>query len=131
MISENIHDPLIESLNEASMEIVPILKSLGNEYRFQILLQLLKGTKSFGNIVKNTNREKTAISNHLSHLINTNLIKKGDYGIYRISGDGIEFMKAIDSAFQQSPTRQLKKFNELQSRKISKLFLNRFSHYSP
>ncbi len=131
MISENIHDPLIESLNEASMEIVPILKSLGNEYRFQILLQLLKGTKSFGNIVKNTNREKTAISNHLSHLINTNLIKKGDYGIYRISGDGIEFMKAIDSAFQQSPTRQLKKFNELQSRKISKLFLNRFSQYSP
>ena len=127
MISENIHDPLIESLNEASMEIVPILKSLGNEYRFQILLQLLKGTKSFGNIVKNTNREKTAISNHLSHLINTNLIKKGDYGIYRISGDGIEFMKAIDSAFQQSPTRQQKKFNELQSRKISNSFLNRFS----
>jgi len=127
MISENIHDPLIESLNESSKEIVSILKSLGNEYRFQILLQLLTGTKSFGTIVKNVNREKTAISNHLSHLINTNLIKKGDYGIYRISEDGIEFMKAIDSAFQQSPTRQQKKFNELQSRKISNSFLNRFS----
>lgn len=127
MISKNIHDFLIESLIESSMEIVSILKSLGNEYRFQILLQLLTGAKSFGIIVKNINREKTAISNHLSHLINTNLIEKGDYGIYRISEDGIEFMKAIDSAFQKSPTRQLRKFKDLQSRKISKSFLNRFS----
>jgi predicted transcriptional regulator len=67
------------------------------------------------------------VSNHLSQLIAANLIEKGDYGIYRISGDGIEFMKAIDSAFQQSPTRQLRKFKELQSRKISNSFLNRFS----
>ncbi len=131
MISKNIHDSLIESLIESSIEIVSILKSLGNEYRFQILLQLLTGAKSFGTIVKNINREKTAISNHLSHLINANLIEKGDYGIYRISGDGIEFMKAIDSAFQQSPTRQLRKFKKLQSRKISNSFLNRFSQYTP
>ena len=130
MISVNIHDPLIESLKESSVEIVSILKSLGNEYRFQILLQLLTGTKSFGTIAKNINREKTAISNHLSHLIHTNLIEKGDYGIYKISGDGIEFMKAIDSALQQSPTRQQKKFNELQSRKISNSFLKRFSQNS-
>lgn len=128
MISENIYDPLIESLNESSMEIVSILKSLGNGYRFQILLQLLTGAKSFGTIVNSTNREKTAISNHLVHLIEAKLIEKGDYGIYRISGDGIEFMKAIDSAFQKSPTRQLKKFQDLQSRKITKSFLNRFSH---
>ncbi|MHA1240232.1 MAG: ArsR/SmtB family transcription factor [Promethearchaeota archaeon] len=127
MISKNIHDSLIESLIESSMEIVSILKSLGNEYRFQILLQLLTGAKSFGTIVKNINREKTAISNHLSHLINANLIEKGDYGVYIISEDGIEFMKAIDSAFQQSPTRQLRKFKELQSRNISSSFLNRFS----
>ncbi|MHA1507950.1 MAG: ArsR/SmtB family transcription factor [Promethearchaeota archaeon] len=127
MISKNIHDSLIESLIESSKEIVSILKSLGNEYRFQILLQLLTGAKSFGNIVKNVNREKTAISNHLYHLKNTNLIEKGDYGVYRISEDGIEFMKAIDSAFQQSPTRQLRKFKELQSRKISISFLNRFN----
>jgi len=127
MISKNIHDSLIESLIESSMEIVSILKSLGNEYRFQILLQLLTGAKSFGTIVKNINREKTAISNHLSHLINANLIEKGDYGVYIISEDWIEFMKAIDSAFQQSPTRQLRKFKELQSRNISSSFLNRFS----
>ncbi len=131
MISENIHDPIIESLSESFSEIVSLLKSLGNEHRFQILLYLLKGSKSFGNIVKDTNRKKTAVSNHLSQLIVTNLIEKGDYGIYKISGDGIEFMKAIDFAFQKSPTRQMRKFKDLQSRKISNSFLNRFSQYTP
>ncbi len=127
MISENIYDILVDSLNESFMEIVSLLKSLGNRNRFQILLYLLKGSKSFGNIVKDVNLKKTAVSNHLYQLIEANLIEKGDYGIYRISGDGIEFMKAIDYAFQKSPTRQMKKFKDLQSRKISNSFLNRFS----
>jgi len=127
MISESIYDIIIKSLNESFMEIVSLLKSLGNKTRFQILLYLLKGSKSFGNIVNELPLEKTAVANHLSHLIKTNLIEKGDYGIYKISGDGIEFMKAIDFAFQKSPTRQLQKFQYLQSRKISRSFLNRFS----
>ena len=130
MITENIYDSLVDSLSESSSEIVLILKSLGNNFRLQILLQLLTGAKSFGTIVKSTKREKTAISNHLNHLIEANLIEKGDYGIYRISGDGIEFMKAIDFAFQKSPTRQIKRFQDLQSRKISNSFLNRFSQNS-
>ena len=112
-------------MNESSSEIVSILKSLGNDYRFQILLLLLTGAKSFGTIVKGINREKTAVANHLNQLLETNLIEK-DYGIYRISGDGIEFMKAINSAFHKSPTRQAREFQELQSRKISNSFLNRF-----
>ena len=130
MITENVYDSLVDSLSESSSEIVLILKSLGNNFRLQILLQLLTGAKSFGTIVKSTKREKTAISNHLNHLIEAKLIEKGDYGIYRISEDGVEFMRAIDYAFQKSPTRQLKKFQELQSRKISNSFLNRFSQNS-
>ncbi len=39
-------------------------------------------------------------------------------------------MKAIDYTFQKSPTRQMKKFKELQSRKISDSFLKRFSQFS-
>jgi DNA-binding HxlR family transcriptional regulator len=131
VISENIYDSIIDALNESSMEIVLILKSLGNKYRFQILLQLLTGAKSFKNIVEDTEREKTSVANHLIHLLKANLIEKGEYGIYRITGDGIEFMKAIDFAYQKSPTRQTRKFQNLQSRKISNSFLNRFSQYNP
>jgi len=130
MISENVHDLLIESLNESLEEINSILKTLGNENRVKILISLLKGSKSFGTLVENLGKKKTAVANHLTQLIKANLIEK-DYGIYRISGDGIEFLKSIDSAFQKSPTRQLRKFQDLQSRKISNSFLNRFSQYSP
>ncbi len=126
MISENIYDPLIESVNECYMDLVSILKTLGNENRFRILLILLEGSKSFGALVDNLGKKNTAVSNHLTQLLETSLIEK-DYGIYRISGDGIEFMKAVDSAFQKSPTRQIKKFQDMQSRKISNSFLNRFS----
>ena len=80
----------------------------------------------FGTLVENLEKKNTAGSNHLTQLIENNLIEK-DYGIYRISGNGIEFMKAIDQAFQKSPTRQLKKFQDLQSRKISNSFINRFN----
>ena len=69
LITENIYDSLIDALNEYSSEIVSILKSLGNEYRFQILLQLLNGAKSFKKIVKDTEREKTAVANHLIRLL--------------------------------------------------------------
>ncbi len=127
MISENIYDNLIESLKENFSEIARILKSLGNEKRLEILIYLLRGVQSYGSIVQEANLKKTAVSNHLSQLINANLIKRGKYGIYELSGDGIEFIKAIEKAYQQSPTRQIERFEALQRRSISTSFLNRFS----
>ncbi len=129
MISENIHDHIIESLNQSLSSITSILKSLGNEKRVLILLYLLQGPQSYGSIVEKIELKKTAVSNHLSHLLNVNLIEKGDYGIYNITGDGIEFMRAIDKAYKKLLTRQKEKekFDGLQRRGVSTAFLNRFS----
>ncbi len=127
MISENIYDDLIESLKESFSDITSILKCLGNDKRMMILVILLKGSQSYGYIVEKINLRKTAVSNHLSQLLEVNLIKKGNYGIYNITGDGIEFIKAIKNAYQKSPTRQRKKFEALQRRGVSPSFLNRFS----
>ena len=96
-----------------------------------ILLYLLKGPQSYGAIVKEITLKKTAVSNHLSHLLDNNLIEKGDYGIYNISGDGIAFLKAIDNAYKESPTRQMEKFEGLQRRSVSTAFLNRFPRSKP
>ncbi|MHA1987547.1 MAG: ArsR/SmtB family transcription factor [Promethearchaeota archaeon] len=127
MISETIYDDLIVSLNESFTDITTILKCLGNEKRMRILLGLLKGPQSYGFIVTGLDLKKTAVSNHLTQLLKTNLIQKGEYGVYSISGDGIEFIKAIEKAYQMSPTRQIKKFEALQSRGITDSFLNRFN----
>ncbi|MFX0072514.1 MAG: ArsR/SmtB family transcription factor [Candidatus Hermodarchaeota archaeon] len=127
MISENIYDALIDSLSSSFSDISKILKCLGNEKRFQILISLLKGPLSYGNIVKTLELKKTAVSNHLTKLLEVKLIERDNYGIYKISGDGLEFLKAINRAFYESPTRILIHFEKLQRGKMSDSFLNRYS----
>ena len=105
-----------------------ILKSLGNENRLKILLTLLQKEKSYGSIVKELNLKKTAVSNHLTQLLTTKMIERGDYGIYKITGDGIEILKGIEKAYEQSPSRKRERFQALQRRSVSKSFVNRFSY---
>jgi DNA-binding transcriptional ArsR family regulator len=126
MISENIHDHLIESFKISFSEITTITKALGNEKRVQILVFLLKGPQSYSKIVKELNLKKTAVSNHLTHLRDVKLIKREGNGVYEITGDGLEFIRAIENAYKKSPTRQLEKFEDLQRRGVSTAFLNRF-----
>ena len=109
MNSENQYDDLIDCIEESFKEIVTIAKSLGNEKRLKILIFLLKRTHSFCALMTKIKLKKTALSNHLSHLINAKLIEKVGFGVYGITGDGIEFMEAIEMAYHQSPSREKKK----------------------
>lgn len=54
------------------------------------------------------------------------MIEKVDFGVYSITGDGIEFIEAIERAYHQSPSREKKRFKALQTRAISNSFLNRY-----
>lgn len=127
MISENLYEDLIKSINDSFDSIIEILKCLGNENRIKILITLLGGPQSYGTIVDSLSLKKTAVSNHLSQLLDTNLIEKIDYGVYNITGDGLEFIKAIEKAYHTSPSRQKQRFEALQRRSMSKSFLNRFN----
>jgi DNA-binding HxlR family transcriptional regulator len=122
-----INEDLKISIEHSFYEIASILKTIGNQKRFKILISLLEGTQSFGYLLKETNLQRTALSNHLTKLININLIEKVNFGIYNITGDGLEFMKALDKAYYESPTQTLKRFDNLQGGKISKSFLHRFN----
>lgn len=131
MIADSIYNNLIESFKQSFGDIAAILKALGNEKRLQILIFLLIEPHSFGKLINKVELKKTALSNHLTHLSNARLIEKVDYGVYSITEDGIEFIKAIDNAYKKSPTRQLEKFEGLQRRSISTAFLNRFPSERP
>ncbi len=121
-----INEDLKISIEHSFYEIASILKTIGNQKRFKILLSLLEGAQSFGYLLKETNLQRTALSNHLTKLVNIKLIKKVNFGIYKITGDGLEFMKALDKAYYESPTRTMEQFEKLQSGKISESFLHRF-----
>jgi predicted transcriptional regulator len=102
------------------------LKALGNEKRIQILVLLLEGPQSYGTIVQELNLKKTAVSNHLTQLRDVNLIRREGNGVYEITGDGLQFVRGIENAYQKSPTRQAEKFDLLQRRGISESFIERF-----
>ncbi|MFX0029998.1 MAG: ArsR/SmtB family transcription factor [Candidatus Hermodarchaeota archaeon] len=126
MITDSIHKHLIESIMLSFSEIIDILKALGNEKRIQILVLLLKGAQPYSAIVQELELKKTAVSNHLTQLREVNLIKREGNGVYEITGDGLQFVRAIENAYQKSPTRQVERFDSLQRRRISDLFLERF-----
>jgi len=115
-----------EELSLIYIYIASILKAIGHQKRFKILVSLLEGAQSFGYLLKETNLQRTALSNHLTTLVHINLIEKVDFGIYNITEDGLEFMKALDKAYYESPTRKLERFENLQRGKISESFLYRF-----
>ena len=127
MITQNVHEHLIESINLSFSEITDILKALGNEKRIQILISLLKGPQSYSTIVQVLDLKKTAVSNHLTQLRDVKLIRREGNGVYEITSDGLQFIKAIENAYQKSPTRQAEKFDSLQRRGISESFIERFS----
>ena len=127
MINKDLNEDLRISIENSFNEIASILKAIGNQKRFKILLRLLEGAQSFGYLLKETNLQRTALSNHLTKLIKLNLIETVDFGIYHITGDGLEFMKAFDKAYYESPTRTMERFDNLQGGKISEKFLHRFN----
>ena len=129
MITQNIHEHLIESIVLSFSEIVDILKALGNEKRIQVLVSLLKGPQSYGIIVQKLNLKKTAVSNHLTQLLEVNLIRREVNGVYELTDDGLQFIRAIENAYQKSPTRQAEKFDKIERRGISNSFLERFSNF--
>jgi DNA-binding HxlR family transcriptional regulator len=63
---------LIESVGQSFTDILNTVKAIGNEKRLQILITLLSGPKSFDALKKATQLKKTALSNHLSILMNRN-----------------------------------------------------------
>jgi len=126
MIEKITPNELKESLEQSFDDILAIIKAMGNQNRLKILITLLSGEKSFQTLMSETNLQKTALSNHLTLLFKKNLIEKPDYGKYKITQDGVEFIRAIQMVWHQSDTQRKKELEIIQGRKLSETFLESF-----
>ena len=122
----NIWYGLKSGLNEHSEGIISILKAMANEMRFQILVALIEGPKSFQFLIEHTTLQKTALSNHLTQLIKANLIDKPDYGRYGLKADGRDFLQGIYNTWVNSLTAQEKRMKKTQGHALSEDFVNSF-----
>jgi len=126
MIEKITPNELKESLEQSFDDILSIIKAMGNQNRLKILTTLLSGEKSFQTLMSETELKKTALSNHLTLLYKKNLIEKPDYGKYKITQDGVEFIRAIQAVYYQSDTQKKKELETIQGRKLSDTFLESF-----
>jgi len=126
MIEDKSLIELIESFEKSFKDILKIIKSMGNENRLKILSVLLIGEKTFEQLKNETSLQKTALSNHLTKLINNGLIEKPEHGKYKITTDGNLFLRAVDSAFYKSNIWKQKQTEKLERRQFSEMFIESF-----
>lgn len=116
---------LRESLQRSFNELMVVLKALGTPNRLKILIILLEEPKTFQELIDNVEIKRTALSNHLASLKNASLVDKIHHGYYRLTQKGLEFLQAIDNAYQESQTSAILEKESDQRKQLLDTFLNR------
>jgi predicted transcriptional regulator YdeE/DNA-binding transcriptional ArsR family regulator len=114
---------ILETVNELS----ELLKTLQHPKRLEILTLLLKEEKEFGTLMTKTQLPKSALGNHLTELLDKNLIEKLDRGVYRITIDGKEFLSNIAKIFLNVKIREQERLERRQRR--FQAMISRYTRY--
>ncbi|MFX0117432.1 MAG: ArsR family transcriptional regulator, partial [Candidatus Hodarchaeota archaeon] len=116
---------------EAANEISELLKTLYHPKRLEILALMMSDQKDFGALMEKTGLPKSALGNHLSSLLEKNLVEKLDRGVYRITIEGQELLSSISKCYlsakvseQERLERQRRRYQEM----ISKYTRYRFEN---
>ncbi|MFX0083956.1 MAG: ArsR/SmtB family transcription factor [Candidatus Hodarchaeota archaeon] len=87
--------------------LTELLKAIAHPKRIQILTLLNVQTSNFSLLKRQTDLQKTALSNNLTTLIETKLITRFERGKYRITKDGQELLNAINQFYEKAKVREV------------------------
>ena len=93
---------IIDSLQNISK----LGKAVAHPKRLQLLVLLLDEHRDFSTLIAETDLQKTALSKHLTQLMENSLIAKQGRGIYHITTDGMELLKSMTSVYKDSKSRE-------------------------
>ncbi|GAG03086.1 unnamed protein product, partial [marine sediment metagenome] len=94
-------------------------KAIAHPKRLQLLILLLDERRDFSTLLDKTNLKKTALSKHLSKLMTNHLVVKHERGVYNITTDGEELLKALTTVYKDSKSR-----DELKRKTLRKRYSN-------
>jgi DNA-binding HxlR family transcriptional regulator len=117
-LSKTDDDSLQNILMESPSRIAELLKLAAHPARIRIMALLLRGEHEFAGMMQLTKISKTALANHLSLLVEKELIEKTGRGEYRLTVDGHELLKAAAVMYQSSVQRQ-KAMQEMLARRYT------------
>jgi DNA-binding HxlR family transcriptional regulator len=93
-------------LSEFPNGIAELLRSASHPARIKVLTLLLQGKRDFSKLTHNTDLSKTALANHLKHLIEKGLIERVARGEYSLTVDGKELLNAVATVYKNSAQRE-------------------------
>lgn len=93
-------------------DLSKVLGALGNNKRMIILKSLMDGQSTFSELMEASGLRKTALSHHMSTLIDVGLVQNTSRGMYELSRDGLEMLSAVIDTYKTSA-----RLRELESRR--------------
>jgi len=90
----------------SSEEIAEFLKSAAHPARVHVLTLLKRGEQEFSVLLQQTNLSKTALANHMNHLVQMGLVQRVARGEYALTVDGKELLNATTTVYKNSIRRE-------------------------
>jgi len=107
------------------MEISKLLKSVAHPKRIRIMALISRNNGRFSELMNHTNLSKTALANHLNHLVKMSLVERIARGKYALTKDGDELLKAVTTVYHNSLLREERQKEALRHRPVHRLQENR------
>ncbi len=102
--------------SESREGISKLLESASHPVRIHVLTLLTQEDSSFSDLMLHTGLSKTALANHMKHLVEKGLIQRVTRGEYAIAIDGKELLKAATNVYLNSVRREEEQREALRSR---------------
>jgi DNA gyrase inhibitor GyrI/DNA-binding HxlR family transcriptional regulator len=96
-------DEIIETITrQSAMELAEYILAVSHPKRIMVLSLLRKESMDFADLLRKTSIRKTALSNHLTQLIEKRLIHRVSHGHYALTEDGNHILRAILELYKDS-----------------------------
>jgi DNA gyrase inhibitor GyrI/DNA-binding transcriptional ArsR family regulator len=100
---------ILESLEE----IVALLKTIDHPQRLKLLTIMINEPRTFNQLLECTGLQKSALGNHLSILVDKNLVHKIGRGLYRPTTDGEAIIDHIAQSFLEIKVREQERLEKI------------------
>ena len=109
MNSDELQSFLLQSVKDISK----LLRAINHPRRLEIMARLINEKKTFSQLLKKTQLQKTALANHLKQLMNRDLIERVERGRYEITEFGYSIIQVITEEHYNSVHQSISKQLEL------------------
>lgn len=106
---------LKEILSESPETLSDLVKGVAHVHRLEVLALLLDGPKEFSSLLDVVKVSKTALANHVTHMMNKGFVERSERGMYQITAEGQSLLTAVATFYKDSKARELNRITQVKN----------------